>query len=183
MTRIGYLIGSFAEDSLNRQLAEVLVAQAPERAEASEIDLRPLPLYDRHLDDAFPAEMTVFKEQVAAVDGLLLVSPEHNKGVPAPVKNAIDILTRPPKQGVLSGVPMGIAGASKSRFGTLSSQTQLRGMLPQLGVPLMGTPQMTVQVTEETFAEGSAGAEQLRRRAGHYMEALTAWIEQHAARG
>ena len=183
MTRIGYLIGSFAEDSLNRQLAEVLVGEAPERAETSEIDLRPLPLYDRHLDDAFPAEMTAFKEQVAAVDGLLLVSPEHNKGVPAPVKNAIDILTRPPKQGVLSGMPMGLAGATTSRFGTLSAQTQLRGMLPQLGVPLMGTPQMTVQVTEETFAGDSAEAERLRGRAGHYMEALASWIEQHAARG
>lgn len=179
MARIGYIVGSLAEDSVNRKLAEVLVAQAPERAELTEVDIRPLPLYDRHLDEDFPAEMTAFKEQVSACDGLLLVSPEHNQSFPAPVKNAIDILTRPPRQGVLRGKPMGIAGASPSRFGTINSQTQLRTFLPLLGVKLMGTPLMAVQVTEDTF--GDAGPdEQLATRAAKYMEALTTWVEQHS---
>lgn len=179
MVRIGYIVGSFAEDSLNRKLAELLVAQAPERAELAPIDIRPLPLYDRHLDEDFPEEMTAFKERVSAVDGLLLVSPEHNQSFPAPVKNAIDILTRPRGQGVLSGTPMGIAGASRGRFGTINSQTQLRSFLPLLGVKLMGTPLMAVQVTGSTFG-GDAPDEKLADRAARYMEALTTWVEQHS---
>ncbi|MDZ5077251.1 NAD(P)H-dependent oxidoreductase [Nesterenkonia sp. HG001] len=179
MVRIGYIVGSFAEDSVNRKLAELLVAQAPERAELAEIDIRPLPLYDRHLDAEFPEEMSAFKKEAAAVDGLLLVSPEHNQSFPAPVKNALDILTRPPKQGVLAGTPMGIAGASPSRFGTINGQTQLRSFLPLLGVKLMGTPLMAVQVTEGTFAEDGADAA-LVRRAAKYMDALTTWVEQHS---
>lgn len=182
MVRIGYIVGSLAEDSVNAKLADVLVAQAPERAELVPLDIRPLPLYDRHLDDDFPAEMSAFKDEFSSCDGLLLVSPEHNQSFPAPVKNAIDILTRPPKRGVLRGTPMGIAGASPSRFATINSQTQLRTFLPLLGVRLMGTPLMAVQVTEDTFGDdGPEGAdEQLRQRAAKYMEALTTWVEQHS---
>lgn len=180
MVQIGYIVGSFAEESLNRRLAQVLVDQSPERAELVPVQIRHLPLYDRHLDDAFPAEMTAYKEEVAAVDGLLLISPEHNQSFPAPVKNAIDILTRPSGQGVLTGMPMGIAGASPGRFGTINSQTQLRSFLPLLGVRLMGSPLMAVQVAGDTFDDDGGTDAKLLSRAAKYMEALTSWVEIHA---
>ena len=112
MVKIGYIVGSLAADSLNRKLAGVLVAQAPEGVrDTVEVPIAELPLYDRHLDEDFPQVLTDFKAQVDDVDALLLVTPEHNQSYPAPVKNAIDILTRGGSS-ELKGLKMGLVGAS-----------------------------------------------------------------------
>ncbi len=177
--KIGYIVGSFAQDSINRKLAQVIVDQAPEHAELVEIDITVLPLYDRHMDDDFPQVLREFKDQVAAVDGLLLVSPEHNQSFPAPVKNAIDVLTRPPKEGQLAGLKLGIAGASPGRYGSINGQSQLRQFLPPLGVKLMGTPLLAVHVTGETFSDDGTADEQTTTRAMAYIEAFTEFVADH----
>jgi chromate reductase, NAD(P)H dehydrogenase (quinone) len=174
MVKIGYLVGSLSSDSINRKLAEVLVSQAPEHVQMVEIPIAELPLYDRHLDANFPQVMTEFKEQVAAVDGLLLVTPEHNQSFPAAVKNAVDILTRGGSS-ELRGLKLGIAGASPSRFATINSQAQLRQFLPLRGVKLMGTPVLAIQVGEETF--GARPEAETLRRAKRYIEAFTSFVE------
>ena len=176
--RIGYIIGSTAEGSVNQKLARVLVGQAPEQAEMVHIPIRHLPLYHRDMDDDFPQAMSDYKDQVAGVDGLLLVSPEHNQSFPAAVKNALDILTRPQGKNIIGGLPLGIAGASPGRFGTINGQSQLRQFLPPLGVKLMGSPVMAVQAARETFTDDGAD-EQTTRRAGSYMEAFAEFVARH----
>jgi NAD(P)H-dependent FMN reductase len=68
-----------------------------------------------------------------AADGLLLVTPEYNNGIPGVFKNAIDWLTRPPEErmGVFAGKPVGLIGATPGNFGTAFSQY---GWLPVLRV-------------------------------------------------
>lgn len=175
MVRIGYIVGSLAADSLNRKLAEVIVSQAPTQAQMVEIPIGDLPMYDRHLDADFPQIMADYKAQVADVDGLLLVTPEHNQSYPAPVKNAIDILTRGGSS-QLKGLKLGIAGASKSRFGTINSQAQLRQFLPTQGVLLMGTPVMAVSVGEDTFNDDGGADTATTSRAKKYIEAFTSFV-------
>lgn len=142
------------------------------------IPIRHLPLYHRDMDDDFPQAMSDYKDQVAGVDGLLLVSPEHNQSFPAAVKNALDILTRPQGKNIIGGLPLGIAGASPGRFGTINGQSQLRQFLPPLGVKLMGSPVMAVQAARETFTDDGAD-EQTTRRAGSYMEAFAEFVARH----
>ena len=175
MVKIGYIVGSLAADSLNRKLAGVLVTQAPERVQMVEVPIAELPLYDRQLDDDFPQVMADFKAQVADVDGLVVVTPEHNQSYPAPVKNAIDILTRGGSS-ELKGLKLGLAGASPGRFGTISSQAQLRQFLPTQGVKLMGTPILAVSVSKETFDDDGADPT-TTSRAKKYIEAFTAFAE------
>lgn len=176
MVRIGYVVGSLAPSSINRKLAGVIVDQAPQRAEMVEIGITDLPLYDRHMDEDFPAVIAEFKQQVAAVDGLLLVTPEHNQSYPAPVKNALDVLTRGGSN-EMTGLRMGIVGASPSRFGTINSQSQLRQFLPALGVRLMGSPLLAVHAGKETFDDDGGADEQTTKRARAYMEAFTEFVE------
>lgn len=180
MVRIGYIVGSFAASSINKKLARVLVDQAPERAEMRFIDIEPLPLYYRDMDADFPQIMAEYKQQVADVDGLLVVSPEHNQSFPAPVKNALDILTRPSGEGILAGLPVGIVGASPGRFGTINGQSQLRQFLPPLGVKVMGSPLLAVHATKETFTDDGGTDEQTTKRAAKYMEAFADFVAQHA---
>ena len=43
----------------------------------------------------FPESVDRFRKRVAAADGIIIASPEHNFSIPAVLKNAIDWLTRP----------------------------------------------------------------------------------------
>lgn len=175
MAHIAYIIGSLAPDSINRKLARVIVDQAPAGTELEEIDISGLPLYDRHLDEDFPDVMAQFKQRVADADGLLLVTPEHNQSFPAPVKNALDILTRGGSS-ELSGLKLGIVGASPGRFGTINGQSQLRQFLPPLGVWIMGSPVLAVTVGENTFTDDGGADEATTRRARDYIAAFSRFV-------
>ncbi|MDO5492735.1 MAG: NADPH-dependent FMN reductase [Nesterenkonia sp.] len=176
MTTIGYFVGSWAEGSVNRKLARTLVEQAPEDVEMRDLDISGLPLYGRHLDEDFPQVMQDFKDRVEAVDGLLIVTPEHNQSFPAAVKNAVDILTRPGGTSVLRGRPVTIAGASPGRFGTISSQSQLRQFLPMLGVRFMGTPNLAVGGAKDVFDDDGVADEQTAARARKFVAAFADFI-------
>lgn len=176
MTTIGYFVGSWAEGSLNRRLADLLVAQAPDGVEMLDLDISGLPLYGRHLDEDFPSEMQDFKDRVEAVDGLLIVTPEHNKSFPAPVKNAIDILTRPGKTSVLIGRPVTVAGASPGRFGTVNGQAQLRQFLPMLGVRMMSTPSLTLGSAGEVFDDDGGADERTTAQARKFIQAFADFV-------
>lgn len=176
MVKIGYIVGSLAADSINRELAGVIVEQAPQNTEMVEISIADLPLYDRHMDEDFPQVISDFKSQVAAVDGLLVVTPEHNQSYPAAVKNAIDVLTRGGSR-ELDGLKVGIAGASPGRFGTINSQAQLRQFLPTQGVQLLGSPILAISVGKDTFDDDGAADSATTRRAKAYIEAFTEFVE------
>lgn len=176
MTTIGYIVGSWAEGSVNQKLARTLVAQAPEDIQMVDLDIRELPLYGRHLDEDFPQVMQDFKDRAAAVDGLLIVTPEHNQSFPAAVKNAVDILTRPGGTSVLGGMPVTIAGTSPGRFGTISSQSQLRQFLPMLGVRFMGSPNLAVGGAGDVFAEDGTADAQTTERARKFIAAFVDFV-------
>lgn len=57
-----------------------------------------IPLYDGDVEarDGIPSTVVALKDQIAATDGLLLVTPEYNNAMPGVFKNAIDWLSRPP---------------------------------------------------------------------------------------
>jgi NAD(P)H-dependent FMN reductase len=95
----------------------------PQGAEMIVQSIRDIPLYDGDLEAAqgIPGPVQVFKDAIAAADGLLLVSPEYNNSIPGVFKNAIDWLSRPPADisRVFGGKPVAIIGASPGGFGTI----------------------------------------------------------------
>jgi chromate reductase len=82
--KIGYFVGSLARGSINRTLANALISVAPAELEFSEIPIRDLPLYSYDYDADFPPAGRALKEAVEASDGILFVSPEYNRSIPAP---------------------------------------------------------------------------------------------------
>ena len=82
-----------------------------------------------------PAAVAKLKEQVAAADGLLLVTPEYNNSIPGVFKNAIDWLSRPAADipRVFGGRKVAVIGASPGGFGTILSQTAWLPVLKTLG--------------------------------------------------
>jgi chromate reductase, NAD(P)H dehydrogenase (quinone) len=67
-----------------------------------------------------------------------LVTPEHNRSIPALLKNAIDWGTRPHGQNAWSGKPAAITGTSPGAIGAAVAQMHLRQVLGNLGVLVIG---------------------------------------------
>lgn len=117
------ICGSLRGGSYNRLLLRNAIERAPDGLTFDEIGFRGWPVYDDDLAaSAYPAEISAAKERIAAADGLLLVTPEYNFGVPGPLKNAFDWLSRPVQSTPLAGKPAGVIGASTGWAGTERAQ-------------------------------------------------------------
>jgi len=89
--------------------------------------LRDLPLYDQDLDgEVPPAVVRELRERISAADGLLIVTPEYNYGVPGGLKNLIDWASRPVAASALQHKPIAIMGAAPGNFDSLRAQLALR---------------------------------------------------------
>jgi NAD(P)H-dependent FMN reductase len=119
-TTIAVLVGSLRSDSLNRKLAELLVAQAPEGVTVDIVDgLGEIPFYNEDIDNAsdIPASAAALRERIAGTDRVLAVTPEYNGTMPAVLNNAIDWLSRPYGAGAMVGKPFGVVGATPTPYG------------------------------------------------------------------
>jgi chromate reductase len=79
-----------------------------------------------------------FKDEIAKADGVLFVTPEHNRSVPTVLKNAIDWGARPFGTSVWPNKPGFITGTSPGAIGTALVQANLRTVMLGLGMTLLG---------------------------------------------
>jgi NAD(P)H-dependent FMN reductase len=139
ITLIG-VSGSLRHGSYNSALLRAAVAMAPAGSELRVESIGGIPLYngDDEARSGIPAAVSRLKDVIAAADGLLLVTPEYNNGIPGVAKNAIDWLSRPPAdiKRVFGGRPVAIAGASPGGFGTVLSQNAWLPVFRTLGADL-----------------------------------------------
>ena len=103
---IAIVVGSLRKDSFNRQFAQALVKQFPADVKAHFVRIDDLPLYDQDSDGAPPVPAVKrLRDEVAAADGVLFVTPEYNRSIPGVLKNAIDQASRPWGQSKWAGKP------------------------------------------------------------------------------
>ena len=76
-------------------------------------DRRPAALQPGRRGEPPPAVVR-FKGEIKAADGVLFVTPEHNRSIPAAMKNAIDWATRPPGKNAFSRQGRGDRPAPRS---------------------------------------------------------------------
>lgn len=98
MKTILIAIGSFREKSLNRQLAHHVEELVANRAVVRYLEFKDLPYMNQDLEHADGSEDPIVarvRADVAAADGLWIVSPEYNSSYPGAIKNLIDWLSRP----------------------------------------------------------------------------------------
>lgn len=181
--KVGYIIGSIASGSINRQLSKALVKLAPPELQLHEIPIKDLPFYSYDHDANFPAVATAFKQAIADADALLFITPEYNRSIPGVLKNAIDWASRPYGKNAFAHKPSGVVGASVGAIGTALSQAHLRGVLNYLDVPQLQQPEVYLQFKKDLVgADGSvsdSGTEDFLRK---YMKAFGDFVAQHASR-
>ena len=93
---IAILVGSLRKDSANLKLAKALTAEAPDTLDFKFIEIGDLPFYNEDLDgDTVPDAWARFRSEMKEADGVIFVTPEYNRGLPAAIKNALDVGSRP----------------------------------------------------------------------------------------
>src|SRR5262249_12784657 len=75
-------VGSNRRESINGKLAHALARLGSDQAEFNFVSIGDLPLYNQDLEGALPRSVMRFKAEIAAADGLLFVTPEHNPPFP-----------------------------------------------------------------------------------------------------
>lgn len=118
------LSGSLRRASFNAGLLRAAADLAPDDARIEIGAIRDVPLYDGDLETAegLPPAVRRLQSQLAGADGLLLVTPEYNNGIPGVFKNAIDWMSRGDGLAVFAGKPVAVIGASPGGFGTMLAQ-------------------------------------------------------------
>lgn len=118
------LCGSLRRASFNGGLLRAAAESAPDGAQIEIGTIRDVPLYNSDLEmaEGLPDSVRRLQSQLAAADGLLLVTPEYNNGVPGVFKNAIDWMSRGDGLAFFVGKPVAVIGASPGGFGTILAQ-------------------------------------------------------------
>jgi chromate reductase, NAD(P)H dehydrogenase (quinone) len=175
--RIGYIVGSLSSESINRTLAEALIRLAPKHLEFEEIPIGDLPLYNRDFDTDYPPEGQALKDAIAAVDALLFVTPEYNRGIPGCLKNAIDWASRPYGTNSFAHKPSAVIGASPGKIGTAVGQQSLRSALNFCDSPTMGAPEAYIQFTPGLITEvGEVTDKGTEQFLSDFMEAFGTFV-------
>src|SRR5437868_4449306 len=90
---VAVFVGSLRKEAFSRKTANALCALAP-----SSLSLR-------ILEEQPPESWMAFREEVRAAHAVLFVTPEYNRSVPAALKNALDVASRPYGQNTWDGKP------------------------------------------------------------------------------
>ncbi len=124
MTTILGLSGSLRRASFNAGLLRAAASAAPEGVTVQIGDISGVPLYNADDETAhgLPQAVQVLQDQLARADGLLLVTPEYNNGIPGVFKNALDWMSRGDGLAMFVGKPVAVIGASPGGFGTIMAQ-------------------------------------------------------------
>jgi len=112
------------------------------------------------------------------------VPPETNRPIPACLKNAIDVGSKPNDDVAWRGVPVGILSHSVGRMGGYSSQKNLRLALSYFDMPTVGQPEVFLGRSPELFDEqGRLDAESTREFLQDYIDRFSELVRSQAAAG
>ncbi|MDQ0139418.1 NADPH-dependent FMN reductase [Cupriavidus necator] len=177
------LVGSLRKESYNRKLAKALIALAPAPLKLEIVEIGNLELYNQDLDDKPTQAWTAFRDRIRRADAVLFVTPEYNRSVPAPLKNAIDVGSRPYGSSVWDGKPGAIVSASPGAVGGFGANHHLRQSLVFLNIPILQQPEAYISGVDKLFDEqGGIANESTKGFLGKFLSAFSAWIERTAPR-
>jgi chromate reductase len=136
--QIAVIVGSNRRESINRKYAQALAKLGADKFDAHVVRIDDLPLYNQDNEGTLPAEVVRFKDEITRADGVLIVTPEHNRSMPAALNNAVHWGARPFGKSVWPGKPGFITGTSPGTVGTALVQQHLRSVMLGLGMTLLG---------------------------------------------
>lgn len=183
MRTIAVIVGSASSNSINRKLATAVRALGANRFDFVDVRIDDFPMFNVDIAKDLPVPVLRMKREIAESDGVLFVTPEHNRSIPALLKNAIDWGSRPAAQSCWIDKPAAMLGASTGQTGTACAQQHLRNIISPQQMVVMGKPELYLHLRDGMIgAEGDVADELVQKRLEGFLDRFAAWIERMGAR-
>jgi len=179
--KVAVLVGSLRKASITRRLAEAAVRLSKGGFAYEFVDIGALPLYNQDLDEgAVPDAWTTFRNKVRGFDAVLFFTPEYNRSVPAALKNALDVGSRPYGKSVWTGKPTAIVSVSPGAMGAFGANHHLRQSLVFLDMPAMPQPEAYIGNAANLVADDfTITVEGSRNFIASIIHGFEAWVKTH----
>ena len=177
--KVGVFVGSLRKKSYSSLVADTLKTLAPESLELEFIEIGGLEMYNQDFDDEGnpPAAWIRFRAAVKELDAVLFVTPEYNRSIPAVLKNALDIGSRPYGQSVWNGKPGAVISVSPGSLGAFGANHHLRQSLVFLNIPAMQQPEAYIANAASLYDdEGKLVRAKTREFFKKIIDAFDVWI-------
>ena len=178
---IAVLVGSLRKESINRKVALALADLAPANLKLNIVEIGDLPLYNEDIDgESPPAAYSTFRQQVSSSDALLFVTPEYNRSVPAPLKNAIDVGSRPYGKSAWGGKPGAVISCSPGAIGGFGANHHLRQSMVFLDVHMLQQPEAYLGGAGSFFNEDGSLSDGIKPFLQKFIDTYAQWVVLHS---
>jgi chromate reductase len=175
--KVAILIGSLRKESFNRKVANVVQRLTPASLQFEEVPIGDLPFYNEDLDTSSPPpQWATFRQRIKPVDAVLFFTPEYNRSVPAVLKNAIDVGSRPYGQSVFAGKPAGVISVSIGPISGFGANHHLRQSLVFLDMPALQQPEVYIGNASGLFDDAGKLNESTQKFLKTYLDAFEKWV-------
>ena len=175
------LSGSLRAQSFNTALLKAAIAAAPQGVSIERASIEGIPLYNADDEAArgAPDAVRALQIRIIEADGVILVTPEYNSGIPGVFKNAIDWVSRPadglPR--ALDAKPVALMSASPGGFGGILSQSAWLPVLRTLGASCWFGGRFLLPNAGKAFDEtGALRNEALRAQLAQFVSGFSAFV-------
>ncbi len=142
---------SLRRGAFSTGLLDAAVELAPEGTRIEVADIHGFPVFNQDEENDPPEPVRRFQEKVRPADAVLFAVNEHNYGLSAAEKNALDWGSRPPGQSVWNGKPAGMMSASVGMLGGVRAQLALRQSMVYLNMFPVNRPEVFVAMASQKF--------------------------------
>ncbi len=178
--KIAVLVGSLRKESFTRKVAKTLMLLAPSTLDMEIVEIGQLAMYNQDDDAAPPPTYLEFRDKISSFDGVLFCTPEYNRSLPAVLKNAIDVGSRPYGQSAWDGKPCAVVSVTPGALGGFGANHHLRQSLVFLNMPAMQQPEGYIANVGKLFDGDKLIDESSKAFMQKFIDGFAAWVERHA---
>lgn len=181
MTKVGIIVGSLRKNSFSKQVANNVARLFPAGYETEFVEIGHLPLFNQDWegDLGTPEVVTEFRNKIKELDAVLFVTPEYNRSMPAALKNALDIASRPYGESVWNGKPAAIISQSPGTLAGFGANHHLRQVLAFLNMPVVQQPEAYIGLVHELLDENGKLNEDTTKFLQTLVDAFVDLIKKH----
>ena len=180
---IAAVVGSLRRESYTRKLVLGLAKLGGDSMRIEIVEIRDLSLYNQDDEEVAPPAWVAFRSRIKRADGVLFATPEYNRSMPACIKNAIDVGSRPRSHNAWEGKPAAVISASPGTLGAFGANQHVRQALVAVNAPAMPVPEAYISGSNNLFdAEGEFTNTSTRELCERFVRSFEIWVRRFSGR-
>lgn len=178
--KVALIVGSLRKESFNKKIGRAIGQLKIAGMQFDNIEIGELPLYNEDLEKDVPVAWKNFREILNPYDAVLFITPEYNRSVPAVLKNALDVGSRPYGKSVWDGKPAAIISCTPGGLGAFGANHHLRQSLVFLNMPTLQQPEAYISHAAKLFdASGELVDTSTHDFLVSFIEKFEKWVERN----